>query len=275
MHQIDRRTTELLKHTTRMVSLWRSPSAHRAWRSGREPWRHCVRTVHKQSAVACDLKDLSDGLLDYIADMLGKATDVVEARAAFEHAAAPSLNVGLADDSGNIGYALVGRVPIRGDGCPPGGELFPLVGWTGENDWQGLIPWDQMPHSLNPSEGKIVSANHRIVPTTDAVHLGDIWVAGWRAVAIHDGIDSMATMSLDDCQALQMDFRCIPGERLRDFFTASVADVEAQGLTEVENAALKAFVSWDGRMEIDSVGASLYELTSDVSNPHPILTILA
>ena len=177
-----------------------------------------------------------------------------------------------ADSSGNIGYALVGRVPVRGPGCPPGGELFPLIGWTGENDWEGDTPWDLMPHSLNPSDGKIVSANHRIVPTTDQVHLGDIWVAGWRALAIHHGIDELNSsdsgssnqqqkIGLDECQALQMDFRCIPGERLRDFFADAQAAVLDEGLDDVEAAALQLFVGWDGRMEADSVGATLYLLS--------------
>ena len=136
-----------------------------------------------------------------------------------------------------------------------------------ENDWLGDTPWDLMPHSLNPSDGKIVSANHRIVPTTDDVHLGDIWVAGWRALAIHNGVDEQTSgggmMGLDECQALQNDFRCIPGERLRDLFAAAEAGVMAEGLSEVEAAAMAALLCWDGRMETDSVGASLYELTSD------------
>ena len=67
----------------------------------------------------------------------------------------------------------------------------------------------------------------------------------------------------DAGQGLQNDFRCIPGERLRDLFAAAEAGVMAEGLSEVEAAAMAALLCWDGRMETDSVGASLYELTSD------------
>ena len=96
--------------------------------------------------------------------------------------------LGLADDSGNIGYSLVGRVPLRG--CKPGKEMMPVAGWTGDNDWRGDTEWDRMPHCINPPENKLVSANHRIIPTTDEnVYLGNIWVAGWRALAIHDVLD--------------------------------------------------------------------------------------
>jgi|EP01046_Picozoa_sp_COSAG06_P006216 acyl-homoserine lactone acylase PvdQ len=41
--------------------------------------------------------------------------------------------------------------------------MLPLIGWTGENDWQGDTPWERMPHSLNPPEGKIVSVRNRCV----------------------------------------------------------------------------------------------------------------
>ena len=92
------------------------------------------------------------------------------------------------------------------------------------------------------------------------------------AAAIHDGIDEMTAanhkIGLDDCQALQTDFRCIPGERLRDCFAESQAMVEAEVLSKVEAAALQVFLSWDGRMDPDSVGATLYELVSDAMADH-------
>jgi hypothetical protein len=55
----------------------------------------------------------------------------------------------------------------------------------------------------------------------------------------------------------------VQGERLRDLFAEEQAEVGAAGLSDVEAAALQAFLGWDGRMEADSVGATLYELTSD------------
>ncbi|MGH7483788.1 MAG: penicillin acylase family protein, partial [Longimicrobiales bacterium] len=45
----------------------------------------------------------------------------------------PHQNVVYADTGGRIGYAMGGRVPIRGDGRPA--PLAPVPGWTGEFDW--------------------------------------------------------------------------------------------------------------------------------------------
>ena len=228
--------------------------------------------THDADGVTMEMAFCAQGLAQRTGAMealyaLAHATDVKSARAAFEHVAAPSLNIGLADNSGNIAYALVGRVPLRG--CMPGAEMMPLVGWTGDNDWRGDTPWDLMPHSVNPPDQKLVSANHRIIPTTDkAVYLGNIWVAGWRALSIHDALDewkdSGTRVGLDENQALQMDFRCIPGERFRDLFSSKRVEIETtQSLTETELVALGELVTWDGRMDVDSIGATLYELTSD------------
>ena len=73
---------------------------------------------------------------------------------------APQQNVVYADVDGNIGFYAPARVPIRkaGDGS------VPVPGWTGDHDWTGYIPFDELPHSLNPSRSVIVTANNRIVP---------------------------------------------------------------------------------------------------------------
>jgi|EP01047_Picozoa_sp_COSAG01_P059034 penicillin amidase len=91
-------------------------------------------------------------------------------------------------------------------------------------DWQHDLPRSAMPTITNPAEGKIVSANHRIEPPDFPHNLGDIYVAGWRAQAIHDALDAAAArgerLGIAECQVLQCDFRCIPGERLRQHFRA-------------------------------------------------------
>jgi len=72
---------------------------------------------------------------------------------------APQQNVLYADTMGHIGFIAPGRVPIRaqGDG------QWPVPGWTGAYDWQGMIPFEQLPQALDPPEDAFVNANNRIV----------------------------------------------------------------------------------------------------------------
>ena len=72
---------------------------------------------------------------------------------------APQLNIMYSDIEGNIGLFITGDVPIRKKGD---GQL-PVDGSTGEYDWDGIIPIDQMPRLLNPERGYIVSCNNKIV----------------------------------------------------------------------------------------------------------------
>jgi penicillin amidase len=50
---------------------------------------------------------------------------------------APTLNYLFADERGNIGYSLAGRIPLRRE-IP---SLLPLNGWSESNDWKGYIPF--------------------------------------------------------------------------------------------------------------------------------------
>jgi hypothetical protein len=56
----------------------------------------------------------------------------------------PMQNMVYADTSGNIGLISPAKVPIRrkGDGS------MPVPGWTGEYDWAGFVPFDQLPSRL-------------------------------------------------------------------------------------------------------------------------------
>ena len=72
----------------------------------------------------------------------------------------PSQNFVYADVDGHIGYYAPGHIPIRasGDGSSP------AEGWTGEAEWTGWIPFDELPHLYDPPDHFIVTANHRPAP---------------------------------------------------------------------------------------------------------------
>ena len=69
------------------------------------------------------------------------------------------LNFVFADTKGDMGWHTSGRVPVRtrGDGGAP-------VAVTGEDNWAGWIPFDQMPHAFNPEKGWVGTCNHYTVP---------------------------------------------------------------------------------------------------------------
>jgi len=88
--------------------------------------------------------------------------EIYEARTPVEVSAslsrvAPNLNFHYADTRGNIGYWHFGKIPVRASGDNP---WFPHDG-TGAAEWQGFVPWEEMPHTLNPDQGWITNWNNK------------------------------------------------------------------------------------------------------------------
>jgi penicillin amidase len=71
-----------------------------------------------------------------------------------------SFNVLYADTAGNIAHFHLGTVPIRADGDDP----WLLHDGTGSAEWQGMIPFDEMPQSINPDQGWLVNWNNKPGP---------------------------------------------------------------------------------------------------------------
>lgn len=104
-----------------------------------------------------------------------------EFRKALAYFDVPSQNAVFADVDGNIGYQTIGNIPIR----PPGDSGdFPVPGWTDKYEWQGYIPFDQLPTAYNPPEGYIASANNAVVGANYPYFITDEWDYGFRAARI-------------------------------------------------------------------------------------------
>jgi len=71
-----------------------------------------------------------------------------------------NFNVFYADSEGNIAHFHAGKVPVRAPGANP---FFPQPG-DGSSAWRGTVPFDQMPHSVNPAQGWIANWNNKPGP---------------------------------------------------------------------------------------------------------------
>jgi len=164
---------------------------------------------------------------------------------------APQLNVVYADVEDNIGYWVTGTVPIRAKGQ----GLMPAPGWTGEYEWVGAVPFEEMPHALNPERGYIVTCNHRIVSDDYPYFLGAVWMNGYRARRVTEVFDTKEKISAEDHANLQLDFTSLSG---MDFVQ------RLEGLTSHDpdvRLALELLRKWDGVLSPDSIAGSVFEVT--------------
>jgi penicillin amidase len=183
--------------------------------------------------------------------------DFVEAMRCID---APQLNMAYADVQGNTGYWMTGKVPVRasGDGT------VPAPGWTGEQEWVGEVPFEEMPHALNPAEGVLVTSNHRVVGDDYPHFLGRIWMNGYRARRIQDVLSAPRPLGPDDFRRLHTDFTCIPGAELARLLSGMTTD------DPDARVALDLLKKWDGILTTDSVGGAVYE----VARYHLVLNLL-
>ncbi|OGO15178.1 MAG: hypothetical protein A2Y93_00630 [Chloroflexi bacterium RBG_13_68_17] len=163
---------------------------------------------------------------------------------------APQLNVVYGDTRHNIGYWVTGKVPVRakGDG------MTPAPGWSGEYEWIGEVPFEEMPHALNPGRGWLVTTNERIVPDDYPHFLGNVWMNGFRGRRLSEIIQAADRLGPDDFCRMQMDVTCIPGQEFVD---------RLKGLRSPDpevRAALDLLRAWDGKLTTETVGGTVYEV---------------
>jgi len=96
-----------------------------------------------------------------------------------------SLNVVLADNSGNIGYTLTSSSPIRKHEYPHMGSRV-LDGTTSYYDWVKLVPIQFLPFVMNPKKGYYATANQRIVPENSRFDIGASLTNTARALRIDE-----------------------------------------------------------------------------------------
>lgn len=134
---------------------------------------------------------------------LNLAQNFTEFREAARLFAVPSQNMIYADVDGHIGYQAPGQIPVRVSafkGAPPG--YWPAPGWDETFDWQGYVPFESMPTSLDPAEGMFVTAN-QMVTASPTPFLTTEWGYGYRAQRIRELLEA-ATKDGGKVTAAQM-----------------------------------------------------------------------
>lgn len=132
---------------------------------------------------------------------VNRATDWESFSQAMSLFHAPQQSFVYADRGGNIGFYAPGRVPIRKSGH----GRMPSAGWDGESDWLGFVPYGELPRILNPPEGRIVSANNKIVSDAYPHFLGDDWDPAYRARRIFQLLNEIRSQTVGNTAQIQRD----------------------------------------------------------------------
>lgn len=161
----------------------------------------------------------------------------------------PASNLIWADRHGSIGYKLIGRLPRRRGGAPD----LPKPGWTGEFEWEGTVPYDELPEVTDPESGFLVTANNRIVGDDYPHHITSEWLDGFRAKRIEQLLEEREKHDLESFEAIQSDNLSLPGlEAVR-----RLSRLHPRG--QRERSAIERLRSWDGRLDPETIAGTIYQ----------------
>ncbi len=187
--------------------------------------------------------------------MLNQAEGYEDFREALTFWDIPAQNFVYADVDGNIGYQLPGLIPMRRNG----NGLLPVPGWTGEYEWEGYVPYEEMPALFNPDNGYIVTANNAVVDEAYPHLLGHVWDNGDRAQRIVNMVEAELVgdgkISVGDIARMQSDSYSMMAADYQPIL-ASLSSPDRQ----VQDA-LQRMSEWDLQARRDSVAAALWEIT--------------
>ncbi len=179
---------------------------------------------------------------------LNRATNWEEFADAMRDWDVPPQNVVYADRDGNIGYIMAGAIPIRAHGQ----GLLPSPGWTGEYEWTGLIPFEELPQVYNPEQHFIVTANNRVVDDTYPYYITNEWLNGYRAQRIRDLLTGRDKLTLTDMATIQADQYSLHAVEVVPYL------LQVQASTPLEKATQTIVQNWDYVLAPDSIGAAIY-----------------
>lgn len=174
-----------------------------------------------------------------------------EFKDALKYYIAPVQNFVYADQEGNIGYFMSGAIPVRHDWD----GSFPVKS-TENKEWDGLIPFEELPQMLNPKSGLIVTANNKATSDDYPYPITFRWeTPPYRARRITDLLQKHINkhlLSQTDMASIQLDVLNVLWVDLKPILSKTIPNDERS------RTALKILDQWDGRMATDSNAATIF-----------------
>lgn len=189
----------------------------------------------------------------WLTSLLGinRARNVAEFREAVRPWHVPTFSLVVADDEGHVAYQAAGRIPIR-----KSLERGYRPGWDPDHQWQGLIPFEEMPHVVDPQRGWIATANNRVAPDDFPHLLHGCWSSGHRALRIRQMIEAQAKHSAEDMGRMHQDARSLRAARCVPHLAEVLKSSDEQRI----HAAASLLEKWNFDVTADSVPATLFNV---------------
>ena len=183
---------------------------------------------------------------------MNKASNWDEFERALEKFHTPAQNFVFASPDGTIAYKANGKIPIR----KKGDSLLPVPGWTDEYEWEGFIPFDELPRIVNPEEGFISTANNKVISDDYPYHISNQWAQPYRQMRIQEVLRSKNEWTTDEMKALQMDQKNLQAEEFVPPFIEILSDRSNEDIQSVMNI----LEQWDYNDDANKAAPLIFNL---------------
>ena len=169
----------------------------------------------------------------------------------------PCNNFLFADVEGNIGYLSRGEVPVRS----LRNARLPVPGWTSDHEWEGNIPFNEMPRSINPPEGYFVTANNKPVGDDYPHYISSEFTPGFRAERVTRALLALEKPTAADMAWVHSERFSIPARAFVEYLRDNRSEIKTEGVHGA--LALEKLLAWDCRMDADGVAPTIYSAFRD------------
>lgn len=163
----------------------------------------------------------------------------------------PGQNFMYGDREGNIAMFSTAKLPIRS-----GNKVLLRRGWEPRDDWQGFIPFEELPSVINPAKGWIANANNKLATNIYPHYLATFWEPPSRIQRINEVLQSKQILNAEDMIALQNDSYSQFAATLTPVLLDIVSNQQAYDFS----LPVSYLENWDFKYTESSTAASIFDV---------------
>ena len=164
-------------------------------------------------------------------------------RTALSRYPGPCHNFLYADVDGNIGYQAAGRMPLR----KTAESGLPLDARNPDNEWQGFIPFADLPSVFNPKSGVLINSNQNPFPKDFKYPVAGVFTPPYRQRQIANLLARQDKWQPVEMAAIQKDVY----SAFHHFLAKELVKAGRTRKSSREDftAAIEVLDGWNGQME--------------------------
>lgn len=185
------------------------------------------------------------GVVQYPVLDIDRAQNWSQFTTALQRWGGPGSNFVYADVDGNIGYHAAGKLPRR---TGYSGDV-PVDGSSGKFEWDGFIPFENLPTAYNPPSGIIATSNQNPFPPDFQYTVNGNFAPPDRALQVRARLSARKDWKTADLLSVQKDVYSALGKFLAAQMIASYEKRNAR--SPILDSAVTILKAWNGQMEKD------------------------